>query len=58
MTAYNIAITVAPNIFRSDTDSADSIMHHSVFYDIFINMIESSDEIFDCRNIVTRTVIT
>ena len=47
MTAYNIAVTVGPNIFRSDRDSAASIMNHAVFYDAFIVMIESYDEIFD-----------
>jgi len=50
MTAYNIAVTVSPNIFRSDSDQAISIVNHSVYYDAFIIMIESCEEIFKDRN--------
>ena len=46
MTIYNVAITVGPNIFRSVNDTAESIMNHSVYYDVFIRMIENYDKLF------------
>lgn len=41
MTAYNIAVTVGPNIFRKTNESAESILDHGVYYDTFIRMIEN-----------------
>lgn len=46
MTAYNIAVTVGPNIFRKTNESAESILQHGVYYDTFIRMIENYEEIF------------
>ena len=46
MTAYNIAVTVGPNIFRKTNESAEGILDHGVYYDCFIRMIENYDEIF------------
>lgn len=43
MTAYNIAITVSHNIFRSVGDTGNDIVNHGVYYDAFIRMIENYD---------------
>ena len=46
MTAYNIAVCVGPNIFRTKTENA-SILNHGVFYDCFIRLIENYDSMFE-----------
>ena len=46
MTAYNIAVTVGPNIFREKEEEPSSIMRHGVYYDAFIRMIENVDTMF------------
>ena len=46
MTAYNIAVTVGPNIFRENEEKPSSIMRHGVYYDAFIRMIENVDTMF------------
>ena len=50
MTAYNIAVTVGPNIFRSDEDKAEDILVHGVYYDVFIRMILNYEELFTIDN--------
>ena len=40
MTSYNIAVTVGPNIFREKVESADSILYHGDYYEVFIRMID------------------
>ena len=46
MTSYNIAVTVAPNIFRPKTERLDDIITHGVYYDAMIKMIENYEAIF------------
>ena len=46
MTSYNIAVTVAPNIFRTKTERLDDIITHGVYYDAMIKMIENYEAIF------------
>ena len=40
MTAYNVAVTVGPNIFRPKFHSKNEILNVSIFYDLVIVMIE------------------
>ena len=47
MTAYNVAVTVSPNIFRSLNDRAEDILKHAVYYDALMQMIEKYEELFD-----------
>ena len=47
MTSYNVAVTVAPNIFRSKEDKASDILNHKVFYEAMIRMIDNYEYIFD-----------
>ena len=46
MTPYNIAVTVAPNIFRSRENSSAEIFSHAIFYEAFISMIENYEFFF------------
>ena len=47
MTSYNIAVTVAPNIFRSKENASAEIFSHAIFYQAFISMIENYDYFFE-----------
>ena len=47
MTPYNIAVTVAPNIFRSKENASAEIFSHAIFYQAFISMIENYDYFFE-----------
>ena len=47
MTPYNIAVTVAPNIFRSQENASAEIFSHAIFYQTFISMIENYDYFFE-----------
>ena len=62
MTSYNIAVTVAPNIFRPKTERLDDIITHGVYYDAMIKMIENYEAIFgdqlDFENLRHGTVGT
>ena len=46
MTPYNLAVTLGPNIFRSEVEEID-VTSHANFYQAFVNMIEKYTEIFD-----------
>ena len=46
MTSYNMAITIGPNIFRSEHEDSD-LSSQSVFYQVLILMIDEYEEIFD-----------
>ena len=39
MTAYNLAVTVGPNIFRPKQNSSKDIVNVAIFYDLLIKMI-------------------
>ena len=41
MSAYNVSVCVAPNIFRTKSENTKSILNHGVFYDCFIRLIEN-----------------
>ena len=47
MTAYNVAVTVGPNIFRPKFHSKDEILNVGIFYDLLITMIEKRAVLFD-----------
>ena len=39
MTAYNVAVTVAPNIFRPKSRVNEDLTNAGIYYDAFIRMI-------------------
>ena len=39
MTAYNLAVTIGPNIFRPKHNSSKDIVNVGIFYDLLIKMI-------------------
>ena len=47
MTSYNIAVTVAPNIFRPKADVQEDIVSVGVYYDAMIKMIENTEVLFE-----------
>ena len=47
MTAYNVAVTVGPNIFRPMFHSKNEILNVGIFYDLLIVMIEQQSVLFD-----------
>ena len=47
MNAYNLAVTVGPNIFRPKRNTAVDILNVGIFYDLLIRMIENHQELFD-----------
>ena len=47
MSAYNVAVTVGPNIFRPKFHSKDEILNVGIFYDLLITMIEKRAVLFD-----------
>ena len=46
MNAYNMAVTVGPNMFRPESTTDEDIMGVGIFYDAIIRMIENCDAIF------------
>ena len=46
MNAYNIAVTVGPNIFRPKELSPADFVNAGTFYDIMIRFMENFEEIF------------
>ena len=53
MTAYNVSITVSPNIFRAKVVDPDEFNQVSVFYDAMIRMIEDYNQVFEAKIIGT-----
>lgn len=47
MNAYNIAVTVGPNIFRPETIRPADLINAGTYYDAVIRMIENFDVIFN-----------
>ena len=47
MTAYNVAITVGPNIFRPKNNKKKDIVNVGIFYDLLIRMINDHEILFD-----------
>ena len=47
MNAYNLAITVGPNIFRPKVSKPDELNNAFVYYDLIIRMIENYPMLFD-----------
>ena len=47
MTAYNLAVTVGPNIFRPEQNSAKDLVNVGIFYELIITMIQNHKELFD-----------
>ena len=47
MSAYNVAVTVGPNIFRPKFHTKDEILNVGIFYDLLITMIEKRAVLFD-----------
>ena len=47
MTAYNVAVTVGPNIFRPKFHTQNEILNVGIFYDLLIVMIEQQSVLFD-----------
>ena len=56
MTAYNVAVTVGPNIFRPKFHSKNEILNVGIFYDLLEKMIDNHTELFDktltCKSLV------
>ena len=52
MTAYNCAVTVGPNIFRSSDNAGADILSAGIYYDTMIRMIEYYDVIFEGKEYV------
>ena len=46
MTAYNVAVTVGPTIFRPKKHRQEDITKLGVYYSAFIIMIENCEELF------------
>ena len=47
MTAYNIAVTVGPNIFRPLTVRPADLFNAGTYYDVVIRMMEHYDVLFE-----------
>ena len=47
MTAYNIAVTVGPNIFRSLTVRPVDLYNAGTYYDAMIRMMENFEILFE-----------
>ena len=48
MTAYNIAVTVGPNLFRQrQGGSSVDLTNQSVYYEAIVRMIEQHEVLFD-----------
>ena len=47
MTAYNIAVTVGPNIFRPLTVRPADLFNAGTYYDVVIRMMENYDVLFE-----------
>jgi len=47
MTAYNVAITVGPNIFRPKSTRPEDITNVGSYYELIIQMIQQYDLLFD-----------
>ena len=47
MTAYNVAITVGPTIFRPEKTRPDDITNVGSYYELIIQMIQQYDLLFD-----------
>jgi len=47
MTAYNIAVTVGPNIFRPLTVRPADLFNAGTYYDVVIRMMENYDILFE-----------
>lgn len=47
MTAYNIAVTVGPNIFRPHTVRPADLFNAGTYYDVVIRMMENYDILFE-----------
>lgn len=56
MTAYNLAVTVGPNIFRPKIAKTEDIRNVGIFYDLLIKMIVNHKELFD-RNLTYDAMI-
>ena len=56
MTAYNVAVTVGPNIFRPKFHSKNEILNVGIFYDLLIKMIDNHIELFD-RNLTCKSLV-
>ena len=52
MTAYNCAVTVGPNIFRSADNIGADILGAGIYYDTMIKMIEYFDVIFEGKEYI------
>ena len=50
MTAYNMAVTIGPNIFRPKVVKPDELHKAFVYYDLIIRMIENFDLLFDKKS--------
>ena len=47
MTAYNVSITVSPNIFRPMIHQENELLNVGVYYDAMIRMIENYNLVFE-----------
>ena len=47
MTAYNLAVTVGPNLFRQRMVSAQDMQHCSAYCEAIVRMIERQEVLFD-----------
>ena len=47
MNAYNIAVTVGPNIFRPLTVRPADLFNAGTYYDVVIRMMEHFDVLFE-----------
>ena len=47
MTAYNIAVTVGPNIFRPLTVRPADLFNAGTYYDVVIRMMENYEILFE-----------
>jgi len=47
MNAYNIAVTVGPNIFRPEKVRPADLFNAGTYYDVVIRMMEHYDILFD-----------
>lgn len=49
MTAYNIAVTVGPNIYRPQMVRPADLFNAGTYYDVMIRMMENYDSLFVCQ---------
>ena len=47
MTAYNLAVTVGPNIMRRMKEKDGDFINHGAMYEALITIIENYDELFE-----------